>query len=451
MRRQFRILRTDDGFALELSAGVTRRCWSVPKGPSLDPAHRRAARELSTIPAVAESWDQGTWGTTNPAGDLASANALELQLRGSRLHGKWLLSQSARGGWSFVKQQDDFAIAGADADAIDLAFATLAPSAPAEPSRTRSTKPLEFMPLALAALADAAPSGEEWVHDVKLDGYRIEALIDSGGVRLMSRNAKDWTARFPTIADALRKLDVTSAAIDGEIVAIGEKGVSSFQLLQQSFDAPLTTPLRYYAFDILVLDGRDLRAETLDVRWQTLGSVIGRRSRTAIVQLVQRFDPADGDVLEQASAAGEEGVISKRLDARYMSGRGRGWLKVKVGKRQEFIIVGYTDPQGSRAGFGSLLLGVMEGESLRYSGRVGTGFDTNLLDKLYRKLRSIEISTNPLHITPPGVPLRNVHWVKPKLVAEVAFLEWTSDGVLRHPSFKGLREDKLPNQVRRED
>ena len=266
----------------------------------------------------------------------------------------------------------------------------------------------------------------------------------------MSRNEKDWTARFPTIVDALLKIDVESAILDGEIVAMSERGMSSFQQLQQSFDAPTSPTLRYYVFDVLSLEGNVLTSRTLGERLPILQQTIGKRASNAVVQLTARFDPANGDVLKQACSAGEEGVISKRLDARYMHGRGRTWIKSKCGKRQEFIIVGYTDPQGSRLGFGSLLLAVNEKSALRFAGRVGTGFDTKLLDSIYRKLRALEVSESPLGSRPPGIPSRTIHWVKPVLVAEVAFAEWTDDGLLRHPSFKGLRDDKRPDQVRRE-
>jgi bifunctional non-homologous end joining protein LigD len=458
VRKAFRIVRTGDGFVLELASGADRRAWRIARGPSLDPTHRRVATELhDNAVAPATTWDEGQWTTATALASLDAVDAMELSLKGGKLHGAWRLERSGASRWVFTKLRDDFAISGADVSAIDEAFATLPQAADvarqarqAPASSARGRKP-SFIPLALATLADAPPSGPEWLHEVKLDGYRIEAIVDNGTVRLMSRNEKDWTARFPTIASALRDLDVSSVILDGEIVAVNERGVSSFQQLQQSFDAPTSPTLRYYVFDVLSLDGQLLTSRTLSDRLPLLQQVIGKPSRHAVVQLTARYDPAKGDVLKQACSAGEEGVISKRLDARYLHGRGRNWIKAKCGRRQEFIIVGYTDPQGSRLGFGSLLLAVNEKGALQFAGRVGTGFDTKLLDSIYRKLRALEVTENPLGSKPPGIPPRTIHWVKPQLVAEVAFTEWTDDGLLRHPSFKGLREDKRPDQVRREN
>ena len=451
MRKTFRFIRSADGFSLELTSGSKRRLWFVPKGPSLDPSHRHIALPLEIDTDVpGENWDVGTWKDA-AAADLEHSTHFELLLKGSKLHGRWQLGQSPSGNWTFIKQRDDFAIAGADVHAIDVAFASLPATSAAASYTTGSMAPkLAFVPLALASPADAAPDGADWIHEVKLDGYRIEAIIDRESVRLVSRNEKNWTSRFPTVVEGLRAMKLGSAILDGEVVALDERGVSSFQQLQQSFDSPASPSLRYFVFDILNIEGQSLLAQPLGTRLELLDEILRRAPGNPVVRPTARYNPSKGNVVEQARKAGEEGVISKRIDARYIAGRGKTWLKIKCGKRQEFVIVGYTDPQGSRSGFGSLLLAICENGKYQYAGRVGTGFDTRLLDSMYRRLRALETPVNPLSATPPGTSLRTIHWVTPTLVAEVAFAEWTIDGVLRHPSFKGLREDKRPEQVRRE-
>ena len=307
-----------------------------------------------------------------------------------------------------------------------------------------------FIPVALATLEAAAPEGEGWIHEEKLDGYRIEAIRSDSGIQLVSRNAKDWTSRFPAVAETLMMLPIRSAILDGEIVALDENGATSFQRLQQSMESHEIRNVRYHAFDLLMLDGIDLRELPLALRRDFLHELLHELGRQSIVRPTREFHPRQGDPLAQACALGIEGIVSKRADSSYPVGRSPAWIKSKCGRRQEFVIVGYTDPQGSRSHFGALLLGVYDGPTLRYAGKVGTGFDVITLSAIMRKLRELETGAG-LVTSPVSIPRSGLHWVKPELVAEITFTEWTSDGLLRHPVFKGLRADKPASAVRRED
>ena len=298
----------------------------------------------------------------------------------------------------------------------------------------------------LATLVAAAPAGGEWVHEIKLDGYRILARIERGRARLLTRNRLDWTDRFPAVAEAAAALPVKEALLDGEIVALDRAGVSSFEALQQGARGSKGRSLAYVAFDLLFLDGRDLRARPLIERKKALARLLrGRRGR---IRYSEHFDASGAEVYERACGRGLEGIVSKRKDAPYTAGRGQSWLKTKCVARQEFVIGGYTDPEGARAELGSLLLGVHDRDGrLVYAGRVGTGFTQATLAALGPRLRRLEQRASPFSPDGPRPPARGAHWVKPVLVAEVAFTEWTRDGRLRHPAFEGLREDKPAAQV----
>jgi len=301
----------------------------------------------------------------------------------------------------------------------------------------------------LATLVGAAPDGADWVHEIKLDGYRVLARIERGRVRLLTRNRQDWTERFPAVADAAAKLPVKEALLDGEIVALDRSGVSSFQALQQGAEETGGWSLAYVAFDLLFLDGRDLRGEPLVERKRALARLLrGRRGR---LRYSEHFDAPGPEVHQRACRMHLEGIVSKRKQAPYVFGRGQAWLKVKCVARQEFVIGGYTDPEGARAELGSLLLGVHDRDGrLVYAGRVGTGFTDATLAALGKRLRKLGQGASPFSPEGPRPPARGAHWVKPVLVGEVAFTEWTRDGLLRHPAFEGLREDKPAAQVVRE-
>jgi bifunctional non-homologous end joining protein LigD len=301
----------------------------------------------------------------------------------------------------------------------------------------------------LATLVAKPPPGDEWVHEIKLDGYRILLRVERGRAKLLTRNRQDWTARFPTVAAAAAALPVTDALLDGEIVALDAAGVSSFQALQQAAAGDAGYTIVYVAFDALFLDGRDLRREPLLERKERLARLLA--ARRGPLRYSAHFDEPGPEVYDRACRMALEGIVSKRKQAPYTSGRGTAWLKVKCLARQEFVIGGYTDPEGAREELGSLLLGVHERDGrLVYAGRVGTGFSRATLAALGPRLRKLAQRACPFAADGPRPPARGAHWVKPVLVGEVAFTEWTRDGLLRHPAFEGLREDKPAAQVVRE-
>ncbi|HVD76671.1 MAG TPA: non-homologous end-joining DNA ligase, partial [Vicinamibacteria bacterium] len=279
----------------------------------------------------------------------------------------------------------------------------------------------------LATLVSGPPPGDDWVHEIKLDGYRILLRVERGRVKLLTRNRQDWTARFPAVAEAAAALPVKEALLDGEIVALDRAGVSSFQALQQADQLETGRTLVYVAFDLLFLDGSDLRPLPLVERKARLARLLkGRRGR---LRYSEHFDLPGQRVFDRACRLGLEGIIAKQKNGPYTAGRGQAWLKVKCVARQELVIGGYTDPDGARAEFGSLLLGVHDRDGrLVYAGRVGTGFDHATLKNLGARLRKLERRASPFAADGPRPPARGAHWVKPELVAEVAFTEWTRDG-----------------------
>jgi bifunctional non-homologous end joining protein LigD len=308
-----------------------------------------------------------------------------------------------------------------------------------------------FVEPQLATLVDTGPVGPDWVHEVKFDGYRIECLIDRGTVRLFTRKGNDWTARFPGVARAALGLRVEQALLDGEVVALLPDGRSSFQLLQERLGADPPGEMIYHAFDLLHLNGADLRRLPLLERKQRLRAALGVRARRAgTIRYSEHVTGRSDTVLAEACRQGLEGVVSKQGGAPYSSGRTRTWLKLKCLNRQEFIVVGFTEPKGGRVGIGALLLAVREERKrLRYVGRVGTGMSDAMLADLRSRLVSLVRAASP--VDNPPRQRAGVRWVEARLVVEVAFTEWTRDGLLRHPALVGMREDKTPREVRRED
>ncbi len=301
----------------------------------------------------------------------------------------------------------------------------------------------------LATPALAAPEGEAWLHEIKLDGYRIVARIDGGRVRLLSRNGKDWTAKFGGFDERLARL-AGQAIVDGEMTLVRRDGTTDFQSLVAAAHDGHPERLTYFAFDLLHLDGHDLRAVPLIERKQLLEGLIGRLGEPTI-RISDHIRGQGPEFYEQACRSGLEGIVSKLATAPYRAARNRDWLKVKCSSREEFVIGGFTDPKGSAKGLGALLLGQYDGEGrLAFCGRVGTGFSDRLRLELARRLAGEERATPPFEANLEPLDRRGVHWVKPRLVAEVRFWERTEDGILRHPSFMGLREDKAPPEARPE-
>jgi DNA ligase D-like protein (predicted ligase) len=324
----------------------------------------------------------------------------------------------------------------------------------AGPSRRGAPLP-QFVPPQLSQPVEKPPSGPQWVHEIKLDGYRMSARIDNGRVQLLTRTGLDWTAKYPSAVAALSNLNVKTAYIDGELCGVDDAGLPSFAHTQAASDGERGVRLVYYAFDLLHLDGQDVSGLQLVERKALLEpSVAGRPG----IQF-NGHETGDGElILKHAGKLGFEGVVSKTIDAPYAPGNRGLWRKSKWLNRQEFVIVGWSDPEGSRPHLGALLLGYYTDDGkLIYAGRVGTGMPDRVLADLRRRLEPLSRAKSPLSVPPPrktrfGSPLvlSRVHWVEPKLVVEITYLTWTADGLLRHTVYVGLREDKPAEQVRRE-
>ena len=312
----------------------------------------------------------------------------------------------------------------------------------------RKAKLPEFIAPQLATLVKAPPTGNEWLHELKFDGYRMICRIDRGKVRFWSRNGKEWTARFPLVANDARQLKVATAMLDGEIVVVDAEGRSSFQKLQQAMAQNTKARFVYQVFDLLHLDGFDLTKVPLEDRKALLKDLCeGKRDR---IRYSEHVEGNGVMFFKHACEYGIEGIVSKLAQSTYDSTRNRNWLKVKCNLQQEFVIVGYVVSTKNMPGFGSLILGVYEKGKLVYAGRVGTGFTVKQRLELYKQLEKIARESTALASVPKDPALKQAHWTEPKLIAQVNFTEWTDDGSIRHPSFQGLREDKNPKEVVRE-
>ncbi len=304
----------------------------------------------------------------------------------------------------------------------------------------------------LATAVTDPPEGDEWFHELKLDGYRMFCSLRNGQVQFTSRRGNDWTVRLKSLVAPVNRLQAESAVLDGEVVVLDEHGMSSFQALQNAFRGESNKPLIYYAFDLLYLNGYEMTSLPLEARKNMLEQLlVASPDFGKLLCYSEHIIGSGSEFLRQVCNMQLEGVISKRRDAPYLPGRGYDWVKSKCRMEQEFVIGGFTKPSGSRLGFGALLLGYFgdDGKFI-YAGRVGTGFDTRLLRELSRQLKEIKQPISPFAEIPHGISTRGVTWVKPKLVAQVQFNNWTEDNLLRQAAFLGLREDKSPREIRRE-
>lgn len=314
----------------------------------------------------------------------------------------------------------------------------------------RKAKLPELLKPELATLVESAPSGE-WSYEIKFDGYRIMARIDHGNVKLFTRNGHDWTHKLPGQAEALAALGLESAWLDGEMVVANEQGVPDFQALQNAFDSGRSGNIVYYLFDLPYLNGVDLREVPVEERRAALATVL-KPNENPLLRFSDAFGESPEALLNSACEMQMEGLIGKRLGSPYVSRRTNDWIKLKCKHRQEFIVVGFTDPKGARSAFGALLLGLHDRDSgeLRYAGKVGTGFNEATLKRIHEQLKPLQ-TKKPSVVNPPsGFEAKGVHWLKPTLLAEVAFAEMTKDGSVRHAVFHGLRDDKPAEDITEE-
>ena len=307
----------------------------------------------------------------------------------------------------------------------------------------------------LTRLVDAAPEGLAWLHEIKFDGYRMHACLDRGAVKLLTRTGLDWTHKYPAIVEALSSLGARQAYLDGELCGVGPDGITSFSMIQLASDAGNAAGLVFFLFDLLYLDGDDLTPQPLIERKACLAPLLA--NVTSPLQYCDHQIGHGPDFHKQACAMALEGIVSKRADAPYTPGNRGLWRKVKCLHREEFVVIGWTDPEGARPFLGALLLGYYDPDGrLVFAGRVGSGIKQAELERLWRRLQPLALSEMPLEVPPPrssrfGSPLvlSRAHWVKPELVAEVKFLTWTEDNLLRQVVYEGLREDKPAREVRR--
>ncbi|MFY4729703.1 DNA ligase D [Nitrospira sp. BLG_2] len=489
-------------FRLELDG--TLKSWAVPKGPSLNPSDKRLAVHVEDHPmeyadfegiipprqygaGTVMVWDRGQWiPDGDPRADYEKGR-LKFTLAGRKLQGRWTLVRMGgarnRGerNWLLIKERDEAARTGTAIDSTSklsnsvksrMSMDEIARAKPdtwhshrepaagkqakASPSRKASTRrgsaPCpEWVKPQLATLVDEVPQGDGWIHELKYDGYRMLCRIDPGRARVFSRNGREWTAKLSKQTEAAARLAVDNAWLDGELVALNRDGTMSFQTLQNAFDGGSGSRLIYYVFDLLFLNGMDLRSHPLHERKRRLAALFDGLPKEGPVRYSDHVLGQGHIVFETACRRGLEGLIAKHLDSRYIAGRNKNWVKVKCHRRQEFVIGGFSDPSGSRQGFGALLLGVYEGAgNLVYVGRVGTGFSEERLSDLHRVLRSLQQPRPAFRNPPTGWDAKGVHWVKPELVAEVRFAEWTEEGILRQASFVGMRHDKPASAIVRE-
>jgi bifunctional non-homologous end joining protein LigD len=482
------------------------KSWAVTKGPSYVPGDKRLAVQVEdhpmeyggfegTIPkgqyggGTVMLWDEGTWEPLGNADEALANGNLKFILHGKKLQGKWVLvrmggkaAKEAKPNWLLIKEHDEYeqtakdepivekqpnsVLTNRDLEAIardgDHVWQSnrpettgpekkpaAVPFAPAELPGKKEALPAFIAPQ-LASEAAAPPVGAHWFHELKLDGYRIQAHLDkSGKVRLFTRSGLDWTHRMHLIVRELGRLNVESAILDGEVVVLSADGQSSFAQLQAAFDEGASHPLTYFVFDLLHLNGHNLRHEPLAERKHVLEQMLDSLPEHEVIRYGQHIETEGAPIFAEACRLGAEGIVSKRSDSAYTSGRSKSWLKIKCVRRQEFVVGGFTKPANGTDGIGALLLGYYEGKQLIYAGRTGTGFTQVSGRKLRQQLETMRQSKMPFVEVPPSAA-KGALWIRPELVAEVQFSTWTADKLVRQASFKGLREDKKAAEVRRE-
>ncbi|MEQ8200519.1 MAG: DNA ligase D [Syntrophomonadaceae bacterium] len=458
-------------YDLRLELDGVLKSWAVPKGPSPEPGQKRLAVQVEdhpleyldfegTIPAGQYGaggvfiWDRGVW---EPVGDPVQGlreGHLKFYLHGEKLQGGWVLVQMHRQSgdskdWLLIKERDN----GGREPGPDHSGPEPDPSRPESrllslPSGAApASVPTRLAPQ-LATLVEKPPGGDDWIYEIKFDGYRILAYFGEGSVRLFTRNGQDWTDKLNSLVTPLQELKVSPGWLDGEIVIPGENGAPDFGALQGAFEAGRTGEIVYYVFDMPFYAGYDLRQASLTARRLLLADVL-QDLPSSRVRFSQDFAGKGEDILRSACDMGLEGVMGKRKGAAYVSGRTQSWIKIKCSRRQEFVVAGYTPPTTAGRGFKSLVLGVHDQAGhLHYAGKVGTGFNARNSGIIMQHLERLASDRSPLAEIPAGI---TANWLRPELVAEVSFTEWTKDGRVRHGVFHGLRTDQTPNSITREE
>lgn len=475
--RRFTIHRHDASqlhYDLRLEVGGVMKSWAITKGPSLDPSDKRLAVATDdhpvsygdfegTIPedeygaGTVMLWDYGRWVPDKGLPqDALEDGELTFELFGEKLKGKWALvhmgTRSGNENWLLIKQRDE--AAKEDTEAEDLPARSAKTGYGMETieeksgdgrvetkDRRGSASPPDFRKPQLATLVEAPPEGDEWLHEMKYDGYRLIAAVGGGKARLYTRNGKDWSERFPQIVEALEDLNVESALIDGEAAVLKESGLSDFSALQESLSKG-RKDIVFFAFDLLELDGEDFTDKALEHRKGELSRVFS--GVTGALRYADHVAGRGDAVYDKACEAGAEGIVSKKKTSKYRAGRKKTWQKVKCTLREEAVIAGWSPSDKDRP-FSSLILATNEDGDWVYRGRVGTGFSAGALDAIGEALQEIERKTSPLKDTPDEV--KDARWVTPKLVAEIEYAERTKEGRFRHASFLGIREDKEAEEV----
>ncbi len=478
-------------YDLRLEMDGVLKSWAVPKGPSVRAHEKRLAVHVEDHPVEYADfegiippdnygagsvivWDRGPYRLVK-AGDPVEQlerGKLELEFFGHKMRGLWTLARMSKKekDWLLLKKADSFAgteelierypqsvisgltleeIADLPAKVTELRELLRKIKAPKQNFSARGQQ------LMLATLQERPFSGPEWIFEIKYDGVRVLAERNGERVELYGRNGTQITNRYPELTDALKKLPIDHFVIDGEIVALDERGQPSFQRLQARMHLTGTrdiqlamnaAPVEGVFFDCLGLDGHDLRSIPLLQRKECLKRLLPRLGRA---RFSDHIEEAGEDFFDAASEHGLEGVVAKKAHSRYVGGRSRDWIKIKCQRRQEFVIGGYTNPQGGRSYFGALHLGLYQNNKLVYVSKVGTGFDTKTLKSIWEKLQPLALAKSPFQEKSPTG--RGHHWVEPELVCEVRFSDWTHDGGIRHPAFLGLRTDKKPDECRKDE
>jgi len=478
-------------YDLRLELDGVLKSWAVTRGPSYNPADKRLAVRTEdhpvdylefegTIPrgnygaGTVLLWDRGTWEPVGDPHEELKKGKMAFHIHGQRLKGLWaLIRMKPREGekgenWLLIKERDDLADpdytvteeaatsvkSGRDLDQIAAGKGGVATWKSKEKGggrkRAAAAKPPAFVAPQLATLVDRVPAGDGWLFEIKFDGYRAMAAVSGDRVVLYTRSGQDWTERFAPLPQALADLDLDRVLLDGEIAVVDEQGRGDFSSLQKALSGE-GGELSYFVFDLLAEAGKSLRGQSLRQRKQRLQKLLAGAPKGGPVFFADHIEGGGERFLDELCKRGFEGVIAKKADGRYLSGRSKSWLKIKCGRQQEFVVVGWTKSDKQDRAFSSLLLAVHEDGKLRFAGKVGAGFSDRTLSDLSKRFAKLKAAKPPVQADLPPAERRKIVWLKPTLVAEVEFAEFTSDGSVRHARFLGLREDKMAKDVKREE